>query len=167
MRICLIWAMAQNRVIGRDGDLPWHLPADLKRFKKLTLGHPILMGRRTFESIGKPLPKRHNMVLTSHTDFAASATTAGVEVFTSLDDALASCRADFVESLFVIGGRAVYEATLPLATDLYLTAVHAEVDGDVRFPTIDWQPWRLIGEADHEADQRHPHAFTFRHYQRA
>ena len=131
MTLVLLAAVAANGVIGRDGGLPWHLPADLKRFKALTMGHPVIMGRRTCESIGRPLPGRRNIVLTR----SGKALPAGFEHHAGLDEALAACGQ--AEAPCVIGGAALYELALPRASRLELTEVHAEVDGDVRFPGFD------------------------------
>jgi dihydrofolate reductase len=158
--ICLIAAMSENGVIGRDGQLPWHLPADLRRFKNLTDGHAVVMGRRTFDSIGRPLPNRRNVVVTRNRDWAAAGATAAP----SLDAALAAVPDD--EAVFVVGGAEIYREALPRADRLELTIVHAEVDGDTWFPEIDLAEWTLVEEERHEADDRHEHAFTFRTYER-
>lgn len=134
-RISLIAALARNRVIGRAGALPWHLPEDLRRFKALTLGHPVLMGRRTWESIGRPLPGRRNVVITRQATFPAP----GAEVFHDLRAALEAVADD--PEVFVIGGGELYEAALPFADRLHLTELHAEVQGDALFPPVDWAAW--------------------------
>ena len=161
MKICLIVAAAENRVIGRGGGLPWHLPADLKRFKKLTLGHAVIMGRKTHESIvarlGRPLPKRRSLVLSRD----ASCRLPGVEVLPSLEQALALAAEGQV---FVAGGASVFAEALPQADRLYLTRIHAEVEGDVFFPEIDAGAWQLVDQERHEADPRHAYAFTFETY---
>ncbi len=159
MKISLIVAMSENGVIGRGGDLPWHLSADLKRFKKLTLGHVVIMGRKTFESIGRPLPRRRSLVLSRDPAYRA----AGAEVAASLEQALAMAAAE--DDVFVIGGAAVFAEALPLADRLYLTLVHAEVDGDVTFPAVDTDSWRLISTERHEADAKHAYAFSFLVYE--
>ncbi len=154
MDIILIVALDRAGAIGRDGNLPWHLPDDLRRFKALTTGHTILMGRRTFVSIGRPLPNRRNLVLTHDTAFTAP----GIEVVHSMDEALAS--AD--DPLFVIGGGAVYAQALPIATRLVLTRVETTIaDADTFFPK--WEPgeWREVLRSAHPADERHAHDFTF------
>lgn len=158
--LSIIAAVAENGVIGRDGGLPWHLPDDLRRFKQLTMDHLLVMGRRTWESVGRPLPGRRIVVLTSR---AASAL-AGVPVARSLDQALALARPD--EEVFIAGGADVYREALPHADRLYLTVVHATVEGDTAFPSVDWSAWRLVEEHRHPADARHAHAFTFRTYVR-
>lgn len=155
MKISLLVAMAENRAIGRDGRLPWHLSADLKRFKKLTLGHVVIMGRKTFESIGRPLPRRRSIVLSRDPDYVAR----GAETAGSLDEALA--RAAGEDEVFIVGGSQVFAEALPRADRLYLTRVHAEVEGDVFFPELDPDAWELLSEERHEADGRHDYAFSF------
>ncbi len=156
--VAIIAAIANNGIIGRDNDLPWRLSDDLRRFKSLTLGHPVVMGRLTYESMGRPLPGRHNIVLSRSPGFAA----AGVEVRGELVQALAAV-AD-AEVAFILGGRRLFAAALPLADRLYLTRVHAEVDGDVYFPELALSEWHLERSARHEADERNEHAFTFEDY---
>ncbi|HEY5019895.1 MAG TPA: dihydrofolate reductase [Steroidobacteraceae bacterium] len=160
-RIALVVAIADNGVIGRDGGLPWHLPDDLKHFKSVTLGKPLLMGRRTFESIGKPLPGRRNLVLTRGTLAIAD----GVETVASIDAARALV-ADASE-LCVIGGAAVFAQLLPEATRIYLTRVHGEVEGDVHFPPWDAAHWRETERLEHPADARHAYAMSFVTLERA
>lgn len=161
MRITLIAAIARNGVIGRDGGLPWHLPADLKRFKEVTRGHQVVMGRRTFESLPGPLPKRRNIVVTRQADYQAD----GIEVAHSLEEAIAMAEARAEspdEVLFVLGGAVLYEAALPLADRLDLTMVDAEVDGDTRFPAFDESGWRETESIDHPADADHAMGFRVR-----
>ena len=159
MLSCIV-AMSENRVIGRDGDLPWHLPADLKRFKQLTMGHHIIMGRKTYESIGRPLPGRTNVVVTRDREYTAD----GVEVVHSLEEAIERTEGD--DEAFVTGGEAIYRLALPSADRLYVTAVHSDVEGDVYFPGNGVDGWRLTMEEPHEADDRHAHRYTFRVYER-
>ena len=153
--VTLIAAIAENGVIGNGNRMPWHLPADLKRFKALTLGKPILMGRKTFEAIGKPLPGRRNLVLTRAADFAAY----GIEVVHSLEEALAAC-ADAPE-LMVIGGAEIYRLCLPRAQRMHITRVHAPVVGDTRFPNCDWNEWRKLERSTQPADGPNAFAMTF------
>ena len=160
-RLALVAAVADNGVIGRGGALPWHLPDDLKHFKAVTLGKPVLMGRRTFESIGRPLPGRRNVVLSRGPEIAVP----GIETAATLQQALQRC-ADAAETR-VIGGAALYAAALPLAQVIHLTRVHAAVDGDVRFPPVRWEEWREVASSDHAADERHAHAMTFVTLERA
>ena len=155
MRLGIVVAMARNGVIGRDGTLPWHLPADLQRFRRLTLGKPIVMGRRTHESIGRVLPGRRNIVLSRDPAFRA----AGCEVFASLEQALTALAE--VEEVMVVGGAALYAEALPRAARLYLTEVEAEVAGDVRFPPFDRAAWREIERETHAADAANVHAWRF------
>ena len=153
--VSLIVAMDAAGVIGRDNSLPWHLPEDLKRFKSLTMGKPILMGRRTFESIGKPLPGRKNLVLTR----MAGWTQAGVTAVHSLEEALDA--AGFAAELVVIGGAEVFALALPFARRIYLTEVHAQIAGDRRFPPFDRSQWRETERSTRAPDERHPYAMTF------
>ncbi|WP_029921279.1 dihydrofolate reductase [Nevskia soli] len=153
-RLTLVVAVSENGVIGRDGGLPWRLPEDLKHFRRLTLGNTVLMGRKTFESLGKPLEGRANWVLTRDAAFAA----AGARVFRDLDAALAASPQG---ELLVIGGAELYRQTLPLASRLELTRVHAQVEGDTRFPDYDAKQWRETSRVDHAADERHAHAYSF------
>lgn len=159
MSVSLVAAVAENGVIGRGGGLPWHLPDDLRWFKQLTMGHAVVIGRRTYESLGRPLPGRRWIVLSRDPLFHP----AGVETAADLPAALATAGGGEV---FVAGGAAVYRAALPLAERLYLTVVHARVEGDTRFPPLDFADWTLVEERRHDADARHAHAFTFRTYAR-
>src|SRR5574341_313958 len=150
--------MAQHRVIGRNNALPWHLPADLKRFKSLTMGHAVILGRKTFDSIGKPLPGRRWIVLTHDRSWQR----AGVAVAHDLDQALKSVAHD--AEVFVAGGAEVFAQALARADRIYLTVIHAEIDGDARFPEIEASEWRLIDHERHEADERHAYAYSFQRY---
>ena len=153
--ISLIVAMAQNGVIGRDNSLPWRLPEDLKRFRSFTLGKPILMGRKTFESIGRPLPGRANLVLTRDRDWRAG----GVIPVHSVDEALLQTRT--CDELVAIGGAEIYRLLLPLARRIYLTHVHADVPGDTYFPAFDPAQWDDVELHTQPADERHAHPITF------
>ena len=147
--LTLIAAVAENGVIGRDGALPWRIPADLKRFKTLTLGHPVIMGRRTFDSIGKPLPGRTNIVLTKDREYRA----AGAWVANSVAEAVAmarrQARAEGRTEAFVIGGAQIYADLLPLAERLDLTRIHRAFDGDTYFPEFDPKAWSETWREDH------------------
>lgn len=154
-RVALIAALAENRVIGDRNRLPWHLPADLKHFRRLTTGHAIILGRKNYESIGKPLPERTNIVVTHRTDYPAP----GCIVVNSIDAALALTAGD--PEVFVIGGAEIYAQTLSRADVLYLTLVHAQVPGDTHFPELDWDAWREVARERHEADERHAYAYSF------
>jgi dihydrofolate reductase len=152
--IALVVAMSDNGVIGKDGGLPWHLPDDLKHFKLVTSGKPVLMGRRTFESIGKPLRGRRNLVLSR-----AAASAPGVEYVHSVGQARALAAG--AAELCVIGGAEVFALALALATRIYLTRVHAVVAGDVYFPLRDFSAWRESQLVQHAADERHAYAMSF------
>lgn len=162
VEICLIAAAGENDVIGRDGDLPWHLPDDLKHFKRLTTGHPVIMGRRTFESFGRPLPDRLNIVITRRDDWSHQ----GVVTAASLDEAILQAGEQDAARIFIAGGEQIYRAALPIADVIHLTRVHATPQGDVHFPAIDPARWTLVDERHHPADDRHEHAMTFREYHR-
>lgn len=155
MRISLVVAMARNRVIGRDNALPWRLPADLAHFKQVTMGHPIVMGRRTYESIGRALPGRKNIVVSRNRDFAAP----GCTVVDSLDAAWKA--AGDAGEVSVIGGTTLFEETLPLADTIHLTEVEADVEGDTYFPRFDRGAWRETEIARQPADARHAYALRF------
>ena len=154
-QLALVVAMARNGVIGRGNALPWHLPDDLRHFKALTLGKPILMGRKTFAAIGRPLPGRDNLVLTREHEWRAD----GVSTVHSLDEALE--RAQRASELMVIGGAEVYRLTLPLAQRIYLTEVLADVQGDTFFPPLDVADWRELQSTSHPADERHACGMRF------
>jgi dihydrofolate reductase len=158
--IVLIAAVARNGVIGRDNALPWRLKADLARFRAHTLGHPVLMGRKTWESLGKPLPGRRNLVLTRQPGYTA----AGAEVFASADAALAA--AAEAAKVFVIGGAEIYRALLSRADILLLTEVAAEVTGDARFPVVDRARFRETSRTPCPADADNEYAFDFVEYRR-
>ena len=159
--VSLIAALDRNCAIGRDGAMPWHLPDDLKRFKALTLGKPVLMGRKTALAIGRPLPGRRNLVLTR----SGVAPFAGQETVASLDAAIAAAGA---AELMVIGGGEVYALALPRATRLHLTQVDCiAANADAFFPDVDWSRWREVARMHHAADARHEWAFDFVDYARA
>ena len=153
--VSVVVAMAHHGIIGRDNTLPWHLRADLQRFKSLTMGKPILMGRKTFESIGRPLPGRSNIVLTRDSRWSAP----GVSCVHTLDQAL-TC-ADGAAELAVIGGAEVYRLALPITQRIYLTRVLAEVPGDTRFPQLDEAEWREVERSAHPADEHNDYPVSF------
>jgi dihydrofolate reductase len=155
MLISLVVAMARNHVIGRDNALPWRLPEDLKHFKAVTWGKPILMGRRTFESIGKPLPGRTNLVLTRDTRWQA----AGTIVVHSADEALS--RVSDSPEMACIGGAEIFGLLLPTAGRLYLTRIHADVAGDTVFPPLDYSQWNEVDSRQVRADERNAYDMTF------
>jgi dihydrofolate reductase len=157
--IAIIVAASENNVIGREGELPWRLSDDLKRFKAVTMGKPIVMGRKTWESIGRPLPGRHNIVITRQTGFEA----AGCDVVSSIAEAIAVA-GDAVE-IMVIGGSEIYALFLPQVQRVYLTRVHAEIEGDAVFPPLG-DEWRLVSDEAHAADASNEYDVSFRIYER-
>lgn len=159
--LTLVAALDRNRVIGRDGRLPWHLPADLRFFKQTTMSKPLLMGRRTWNSIGRPLPGRRMIILSRDPAYRAE----GCAVAHSLDEALEIARP--AAELMVIGGATLFEQTLPLAERLYLTRVEAEAPGDTWFPEWDEREWRLDWEEAHSADAQHAWPYRFQRWERA
>lgn len=162
--IVLIAALDRARGIGRINDLPWRLPDDLRRFKALTVGKPVLMGRKTAESLGRALPGRRNLVLSR----SGRAPFEGMLVVASVEEAMEVARADAAEELCVIGGAEVYALTLPLASRMHLTHVDTEVDGaDAFFPSFDVGDWRVLTRESHPADAKHAFAFAFVDYLRA
>mgnify|MGYP001821762408 CR=1 FL=1 len=167
MRLALIVAAAENDVIGRDNQLPWHLPKDLAYFKRETMGKPIVMGRKTFESIGRPLPGRTNLVISRNPDWQAE----GVRTLPTIESAFALAREialiDGAEELMVIGGAEIYAAALPLADRIYLTRVHAEVAGDAHLPAINWSQWRELSREHHSAGDGNPYDYSFVIYERS
>ncbi len=155
MKISLIVAMASNRTIGLNGQMPWHLSADLKRFKQITLGAPVLMGRKTFEAIGKPLPGRSNLIISRNAGYQA----AGCLVFTDTASALQHCAAS--PEVFVIGGATLYQAFLAVADYLYVTEIHQPFAGDTFFPEINADHWRELSREDVENDASVAFAYSF------
>ena len=160
MTISLIVAASENSVIGRQGDLPWRLSDDLKRFKAVTMGKPIVMGRKTYESIGRPLPGRQNIVITRQQGYVAE----GCDVVATVEQAVEV--AGEADEIMVIGGSEIYALFLPAAERLYLTRVHAEVDGDAFFPTPD-DDWGLVSDEPFAADEKNEYDVSFRIYERA
>jgi dihydrofolate reductase len=149
MRVTLVVAIAENGVIGKDGGLPWRIPGELARFKALTMGHPVIMGRKTYQSIGRPLPGRTNIVVTRNRDL----TFDGARVAGGLDEALAvASTAEGSDEVMVIGGAEIYALALPAAGRLVLTEVHAEIDGDTRFPAFDRTDWHETARESVETD---------------
>ncbi len=161
MKVSLIAALAENRVVGRNNQLPWHLPEDLKYFKRMTSGKAIIMGRKTYESIGKPLPNRTNIVISRNPDFTAE----GIKVVSNLKEAIAFAEdVNFVNAMdevMIIGGAMIYEAALPLADRLYLTHVHANVEGDAYFPECDLNQWTEKGRELFKANESNPYDYSF------
>lgn len=160
MIVSLILAMSENRVIGKSGGLPWRLPDDLKYFKKLTVDHTVIMGRKTFDEIKRPLDNRRNVVISRRSDFQPH----GVTVVPSLKEALALGATE--SEVFVIGGGEIFKLALPKADRIYLTLVHAHIEGDTYFPEFDDAAWVMEKDEYHPADARHAYPFSFRTYQR-
>jgi dihydrofolate reductase len=154
-RVTLVVAVADSGVIGRDNALPWHLPDDLKHFKRITLGKPVIMGRKTFESIGKPLPGRHNIVVTRDANYRRE----GVTVVHSVDGALRA--AEGAAEVMVIGGADLFRLFLWSAGRVHLTRVHGDIAGDVHWAPLDEKEWRRSAAEEHAADERHAYAMTF------
>lgn len=152
-KIILIAAVSKNGVIGKENALPWHLPEDLAHFKKLTTGHAVIMGRKTFEAIGRPLPNRRNIVLTGNASYRVE----GVAVFHDFKEALKACGQE--EIVYVIGGQQIYELALPWAQTIELTRVHLKVEGDAFFPIVDLKAWQEVAREDRDG-------FSFITYQR-
>lgn len=159
-RVSIIVAMAKNRVIGANGAIPWHLPAELQRFKQLTMGHHVIMGRKTWDSIARLLPGRTTVIVTRQPGFKVP----GAAVAHSLDEAIAACGED--GEIFVIGGAELYAQALPLAGRLYLTTVDAEIAGDTVMPAFDAAAWREVASASFPADARNPHPYRCQTYER-
>jgi dihydrofolate reductase len=159
--LSLIVATAKNNIIGKDNDMPWHLPADLAYFKKTTLGKPIIMGRKTFESIGRPLPGRRNIVISRDENYSAQ----GVDSVTSVEAALALVQD--IEEVMVIGGGAIYQHCLPAATRLYVTHIDADIDGDTKFPFYDVEnDWQRVSSEKRSADDKNSYDLDFCIYHR-
>lgn len=164
MIISAIVAVAENEAIGRDNELPWRLPDDLKFFKKTTMGKPVLMGRKTFESLGRPLPGRLNIVVSSHQDLQLP---DGVVLCHSLDDALARLEQEDTDEGFIIGGGNVYKQLMPVTERVYLTRVHTIVDdAHAFFPHLSHTHWKLTWQEEHYKDDRHDFDFTFQQWDR-
>ena len=160
MIVSIIAAMSENRVIGRHNKLPWHLPADMKHFKRLTMGKPVVMGRKTFESIGGPLSGRTNIVITRNKQYH----TDDCIIVHSIDEAFDLAKTS--NELMVIGGASFYEQALPLADRMYLTLVHTTLSGDALFPQYKEEDWIVVNRSDHEADDKNSLAYSFIEMQR-
>ncbi len=154
--ISAIVAMGKNRVIGNQNQLPWHLPADLKHFKTITTGHPIIMGRKTYESIGKPLPNRTNIVVTRDPSFRAE----GCIIVSSIQKAISEAEQNENKELFIIGGAEIFNASLPLIKRIYLTIIDHPFDGDVFFPELDVN-WKRRSAEEHKKDEQNAYDYTF------
>lgn len=158
--ITIIAAVAKNNALGKDNQLIWHLPADLKRFKKVTLGHHIIMGRKTFESLGKPLPNRTTIIITRNTNYYAE----GCIVVNSLEEAINTAKVD--ENPFILGGAEIYKQALEIADVLDLTLVHYKFEADVFFPKIDFNNWKEMSREDFKADDKNKYDYSFVKYLR-
>jgi len=162
MIISAIVACNQNRAIGKGNKMPWYLPADLRYFKATTLGHPIIMGRKTFESLGRPLPKRRNIVLSQQKKYAPE----GVDIFASLWDSLKQLKKEGYKQVFIIGGGQIYRQALPFCHKLYLTEVEIELQGvDTFFPELKLENWTLLSEEVHKKDQKNLYNYSFKVYE--
>jgi dihydrofolate reductase len=168
MRISILAAVSDNGVIGRDGKLPWHLSDDLRRFKRLTMGHTIVMGRRTWESIGRPLPGRRTIVVSRQLHYRVDA--EDVKIADSLDEALRIAEEAGEKEVFIVGGAEIYKLALPQADRLYLTCVMSEreIDGDTYFPSdeLNWDEWCNVSSETHDADERNDYLHVFQIFDR-
>jgi dihydrofolate reductase len=162
MIISSIVAVAKNNVIGKDNDMPWHLPADLAYFKKTTQGHHIILGRKNFEAIGRPLPKRTNVIVTRNKAFACS----NCEVVYSVEEAMDVAKTNKESEAFIIGGGTIYEQSKAYWQRLYLTEIDLEVEGDVYFPELNWSEWNLVFEKKHTKDEKNPYDYTFKVFEK-
>ncbi|WP_417599812.1 dihydrofolate reductase [Owenweeksia hongkongensis] len=158
MNLTIIAAMAKGRVIGKDNDLIWHLPDDLKHFKNLTKGHHVIMGRKTYESMGKPLPGRTNIVITRQKDFKAN----GCILVNTIEEGIQKAEGD--SQPFIIGGGEIYKQALKYAQTIELTEVNGEFDGDTFFPTFDEKQWKEVSRTHHPVDEKHKYSFDFIQY---
>ncbi|MFK7769920.1 MAG: dihydrofolate reductase [Mariniblastus sp.] len=166
-KLSMIVAASENDVIGVDGDLPWRLSADLKRFKKLTMGHHIIMGRKTFDSIGRLLPGRTTVIVTRQNNFVFD----GAKVVNSIEEAVEACFApnddgQVDECPFITGGAEIYRLALPLVTEIQLTRVHTEIEGDTVLPEINWSQWKLTNQTRHGSDDKNSFDYSFEIYER-
>ena len=162
MTISCIVAIAKNNVIGKDNDMPWHLPADLAYFKQTTLDHHIILGRKNYEAIGRPLPKRTNVLVTRDKEFACS----NCVVVHSIEDALLVAKEAGETEAFIIGGGNIYEQSQSYWDKLYLTEIDLDVNGDVFFPKVNWDHWQLLEESYHEKDDKNPYNYSFKVFKR-
>ena len=165
MILSVIVAMAHNRVIGLNNQMPWYLPADLAWFKKNTLNKPVIMGRKTFESIGRPLPNRHNIVISRQIE-PSDNKISNVSWVKSIDEAISLAQAQQPDEVFIIGGGNIYQQVLPLIDRLYLTHIDAELQGDTYFPDYLSEQWQVIYQQDHQADEKNSYPYQFEILQR-
>ena len=157
MTISLVVAASENNAIGKNNQLIWHLPNDLKFFKNTTWGFPVIMGRKSFESVNKPLPGRTNIVITTNPDWKAET----VIVVNNLKDAIQKAAETNSKQIFIIGGGEIYKQSMDIADSIYITRVHADLEGDTFFPEIDKSKWKLISNQDFEADEKHAYSYSF------
>lgn len=161
LKINLIVAAAENNAIGKDNKMPWHLPNDFKYFKKNTLEHSVVMGRKTFESIGKPLPERRNIILTRDMNYSSE---EEVDIANSIQEIINYCRDE--REIFIIGGAEVYKQALPIADKILLTRIHTSIDGDAFFPELLEHQWKLVSAEKHHKDEKHAFDYTFEVYEK-
>ena len=162
MLISQIVAVAENKVIGKDNDLIWRLPADLKHFKNITMGHCMLMGRKNYESIGRPLPGRTTIILTKNKDYKVE----GCHVVFCIEEGIALAKSLEESELMIIGGGEIYNQTLPLTQKIYYTTVHSDFDGDTFYPSLSEPEWKLLNQDFHTADEKNKYDYTFKEYKR-
>lgn len=162
MTLSIIVAASENNVIGINNHLPWHLPVDMKYFKDMTMGKPIVMGRKSFEELGRVLPGRPNIMITRQTDYTAE----GLYIVPSLEAGIEKAKTFGTEEIFITGGGEIFKMALPIIDRLYLTRVHAEVSGDTYFPEFDPRGWKLVKNERHEKDEKHAYALTFQVWER-
>ena len=160
MTVSAIVAIAENHAIGKDNKLLWHLPNDLKHFKTITSGHTVIMGRKTYDSVGRPLPNRRNIIVTRQ-----NLAIEGCEVVNSVEDALALCADE--DEVFIVGGAEIYKLAMPLTDKIYLTIVHQNFDGDTYFPEIKANEWRETEREDHQPDNKNPLPYSFITFERS
>lgn len=154
MTVTIVVAIAENYAIGKNNQLLWHMPADLKHFKQITSGHTVIMGRKTYDSVGKPLPNRRNIIITRQ-----EITIPGCEVVTSVEEALELCADE--EEVFIVGGAEIYKLAMNKTDRIYLTIIHHSFDADTFFPEIDYMEWKEVSREDHTADEKHKYAYSF------
>jgi dihydrofolate reductase len=157
MTISLIAAVAKNGVIGNAGKIPWHLPDDMRHFRETTLHHSVIMGRKTYESMGRPLPERNNIVVTRQESYE----TSGCTVVHTLEDALKAARQEGIDEVFIIGGSELYREAMPIADRLYITSIDEEFEGDTLFPEINSFEWKKVSEEKGVVDKKNPHPHAF------
>ena len=154
MTVTIVVAIAENYAIGKSNQLLWHMPADLKHFKQITSGHTVVMGRKTYDSVGKPLPNRRNIIISRQ-----EVTIPGCEVVTSVEDALELCANE--DEVFIVGGAEIYKLAINKTDRIYLTIIHHSFDADSFFPEIDYMEWKEVSREDHPADEKHKYAYSF------